>query len=88
MKRRTQREKVLEHLRYTGPLTQDGGKALFGIGHLASRIDELKKDGHHIQVEMIRVMNRDGTTSRVARYIYVPPAINLPATQLALMEES
>ena len=45
---RSQKEKILEHLRTGAPLTQDQSRSLFGCMRLASRITELKKEGHII----------------------------------------
>lgn len=49
MKRhRTQKDKVLEHLRSGKPIDQDMAQSLYGVRRLASRITELKKEGHII----------------------------------------
>lgn len=45
---RSQKEKILEHLRTGAPLTQDEARGLFGCMRLASRITELKKAGYII----------------------------------------
>ncbi|NLN61009.1 MAG: hypothetical protein GX147_10025 [Deltaproteobacteria bacterium] len=43
-----QKDLVLEHLKTGAPLTQDMSRELYGCRHVASRISELKKDGHII----------------------------------------
>jgi|GEM_PF-4877310 len=45
---RTQKDKVLEHLRSGKPIDQDTAQALYGVRRLAARISELKKAGHVI----------------------------------------
>ena len=40
----------------------------YGIRRLASRISDLRADGHNIEKEMITVKNRRGQKCRVARY--------------------
>ena len=69
MRRQSQKAKILTHLHLHGTITQGQAKELYGISRLASRMNELKKDGAVFQVAMIRVVNRDGSTSRVASYV-------------------
>jgi hypothetical protein len=64
----TQKSKILAHLR-KGTLTAKYAEDNYGIMRLASRIGELKKDGHDITTEMIKVRTRWGSGfTRVARY--------------------
>lgn len=44
----TQKAAILAHLREGRPLTQDEGRALCGAMRVASRVSELRKDGHLI----------------------------------------
>jgi len=54
-------------------ITQGEAQKLFGIGRLAARIGDLKKQGMDIESEMITVKNRDGQPCRVARYSLAAP---------------
>ena len=45
---KTQKARILEFLRTGQALTQDKGRELFGAMRVASRITELKKEGHII----------------------------------------
>lgn len=47
----TQRETVLKHLQEVGPLTPLEAMYNYGIGRLAPRILELRKDGHPIETQ-------------------------------------
>ena len=44
----TQKARILAHLREGKPLTQDQGRELFGAMRVASRVSELRKEGHLI----------------------------------------
>jgi hypothetical protein len=67
----SQTERIKAHLERGQSITQDEGKALYGIGRVAPRIHELKKDGHNITKEMVKVRDRYGNTALVARYSMV-----------------
>jgi len=47
----SQRETVLRHLQEVGPLTPLEARVWYGIGRLAPRILELRKDGHPIKTQ-------------------------------------
>jgi len=49
---RSQKKLVLEHLRVR-PITQDEAKQLYGIARLASRVEELRKEGYSITTKWI-----------------------------------
>tara|TARA_R100000808_G_C2153609_1_gene163994 strand:+ start:1540 stop:1851 length:312 start_codon:yes stop_codon:yes gene_type:complete len=49
---RGQKRNVLDHLRVR-PITQDEAKNLYGIARLASRIQELRKEGYRITTKWL-----------------------------------
>ena len=80
MKRKSQADRILAHLRSGKTLTARQAFGKFGCMRLAARINEingacLPGEGAYewvnIEKEMVRVNNLDGSTSRVARY-YLP----------------
>ena len=64
-----QTERVLRHLRDYGSLTALEAMSDYGIMHLASRIDELRKDGWPIQTVPVKGKNRYGEKTTYARYV-------------------
>lgn len=64
----TQCERVLAHLQSGKRLTQFEAMTELGIMRLASRITDLRQQGHDIKKEMIDVSNRWGETCKVAAY--------------------
>ncbi len=60
-----------------GPLTTGEIRTRLGIGMPATRVFELKRAGYRIESEMVKVPNRFGQSSRVARYTL----IDTPAEQ-------
>lgn len=64
---KTQHEKIIEYLRQHGELSQREAYFL-GIGRLASRVHDLKKQGYCIITETREVTNADGSKSHVAFY--------------------
>ena len=63
---KNQRQLLLAELR-KGPMTTGEIRRRLGIGMPATRVFELRDDGHEIVTEMVGVRTRRGT-SRVARY--------------------
>ena len=61
----SQKLAVLEHLQAGRSITQDEAREQFGIMRLASRIDELRREGWNVETEMIPI-GEGG--ARVARY--------------------
>lgn len=59
------------YLQKGNKLTQNEALSLFGVGRLASRINDLKEMGHPIHAEMITVKNRSGKDVRIAQYSLV-----------------
>lgn len=64
----TQNEKVLAHLQKYGTITPLEALSEYGIMRLASRITDLKHDGHRISKKMLSRRNRVGETVRYAEY--------------------
>ena len=65
---KTQRERILAHLREGLPITAH--RALYGYGcaRLAARVLELKHLGYQIERRMVVVPTRTGKPTRVAEY--------------------
>lgn len=64
----TQCEKILNFLEENGTITQREALRYCGVMRLASRVHDLRKSGYNIISETITVVNRDESTSSVARY--------------------
>lgn len=64
----TQCEMIEEYLDEWGSITPLEAMRDLGIMRLASRIAELKKQGHKIKSEMVSVATRNGGRTHVARY--------------------
>ena len=64
----SQNERVLWYIREYGGITQFEATTRLGVSRLASRICDLKKSGHAITGETVRVKNRWGKTCSVKRY--------------------
>lgn len=63
----TQCEKIALVLDQIGEITQRDA-IYMGIYRLASRINDMRRDGMEITTEMREVTNSDGTKSRIAVY--------------------
>lgn len=61
------RELVLMHMKKYGSITPDEAKAEYGCARLASRIKELRLQGHAIETEMVSYKGKYGKVS-YARY--------------------
>lgn len=64
----TQNEQVLSWLKGSHKLTPLDAMNKWGILRLGARIYDLKRMGHGINVEMVKVHNRFGDKVRVAQY--------------------
>ena len=64
----TQSQRILRHLEDFGSITQMDAMQDYGIMRLASRVNDLRKDGHPIITEVVRGRNRYGEATRWARY--------------------
>lgn len=64
----TQNEKVLDYMQRFGSITQLEALSDLGIMRLASRINDLKKQGYCVKKEMVKSKNRFGENIQFARY--------------------
>ena len=60
----TQKETILRHLKRKKSISSFEALLVYGITRLASRIDELRQDGHDIET----IMKKDEKGKRYARY--------------------
>lgn len=65
----TQVEKITEFMTAHGSITARDAYKL-GIMRLASRISDMKRSGIDIKSEEVKVKNRDGSFSYIARYSF------------------
>jgi hypothetical protein len=65
---KTQRERILGHLKEGLPITAH--RALYGysVARLAARIHDLRQLGCQIEKRMVEVATRDGRRAKVAEY--------------------
>lgn len=63
-----QTERVLNYIREFGGITQYEALRDLGVMRLASRISELRRQGHNITSKYEAVKNRYGETSHIKRY--------------------
>ena len=69
MRRKSQKEQILQYMQLTGGITTKEAWDNIGCSRLSGRIYELiHEDGYDIKVEMVKVPGRHGTKARVARY--------------------
>lgn len=66
--RMTQNEQVLDYMRRYGSITALDAIRDLGCMRLASRISDLKKEGHNIMAVKKAVTRRDGTKAYIAEY--------------------
>jgi hypothetical protein len=59
---------ILRHLEDYGSITQMDAIRDYGIMRLASRVNDLRREGHPIITEVVTGKNRYGETTRWARY--------------------
>ncbi len=64
----TQCDMILRHLRDHGSITSFEAFTEYGILRLASRVNDLKRDGHHIVSETATGKNRYGENIRYSVY--------------------
>ena len=69
----TQCEKVLEFMKTHGSITARQAYHM-GIMRLASRISDLRTAGYKIKTEDVKVKNRDGSHSYIAKYSFLEVA--------------
>lgn len=63
-----QTERVLEYMREFGSITTAQAFTDLGVARLASRIHDLREQGHDITREMVSAKNRYGEIVHFARY--------------------
>lgn len=73
----TQCEKILAWLKAGKTITPLQALDKFSCNRLAARVNDLKGQGHDIASRMVRVVNRDGNTCRVAEYRLVGEQIDM-----------
>ncbi len=64
----TQKERILRHLQDVGSITNAEAMYEYGIGHLASRISEMRQNGIPIKSETESSTNRYGEKISYSRY--------------------
>lgn len=64
----TQSERILRHLEDYGSITQMDAMQDYGIMRLASRVNDLRREGHPIITERVEGRNRYGENCHWARY--------------------
>ena len=64
----TQSQRILRHLEDYGSITQMDAMQDYGIMRLASRVNDLRREGHPIVTEVVEGRNRYGEKTRLARY--------------------
>lgn len=64
----TQNDRILRHLEDYGSITQMDAMQDYGIMRLASRVNDLRREGHPIVTEVVTGKNRYGEPTRWARY--------------------
>lgn len=69
----TQNERLLEYLQEHGSITGLEALMKLGIIRCASRIHDLRNEGHNIRGETIRVLNRFDEKCDIKRYTLVKP---------------
>ena len=68
MSKITQGQRVLDYIEENGSITQLEALRELGVMRLASRISDLKKQGHSIKSEIVSVKNRYDEDCRIKRY--------------------
>lgn len=66
----TQTEKILNYIEEHGSITARQAYKM-GIMRLASRISDLRVAGYRIKTENVKVKNRDGSHSHIAKYSFM-----------------
>lgn len=64
----TQNERILAYMQEFGSITQIDALRDLGVMRLASRISDMRKQGHHIISNIEAVKNRYGETCHIKRY--------------------
>ena len=64
----TQNDRIMNHLKEYGSITQLEAMQEYGIYRLASRISDLRKEGISIKRDMVKGKNRYGEATCFAEY--------------------
>lgn len=64
----TQNDRVLAYIDKFGSITQREALNVLGVARLASRVNDLRREGHPIVTEVVTGKNRYGEPTRWARY--------------------
>ena len=67
-RRPTQNQMVLAYIREHGSITHLEAEKHLGVMRLASRISDLKNQGHKFDSKFVTVLNRNGQKCRVKSY--------------------
>ena len=67
-KKQTQSQRILSYMDEFGGITQLEALRDLGVMRLASRISDLRKQGHEIESSRDKVKNRFGETCYIKRY--------------------
>ena len=67
-RKQTQNDRILAYMEAFGSITQLEALRDLGVMRLASRISDLKRQGHPIKSEMEVVENRFGESCKIKRY--------------------
>ena len=65
------RDLILMHMKKYGSITHLEAESAYGIARLASRINDLRRQGVAINAEMVNGKNRRGEGTHYARYSLV-----------------
>ena len=65
---KSQRERILSHLKEGLPITAHRALYGYGVARCAARVHELRQLGWQIEKRMVEVPTRDGRRARVAEY--------------------
>ena len=68
MKKISQCDMIVEYMKKHGSITQLEAYVEIGCVRLPSRIHDLKRRGHEINREIVRVKKRDGGFAPIAKY--------------------
>lgn len=64
----TDKERILNHLKKYGSITQLEAIQLYWDWRLSDKIYRLKKDGYNIKTETLKVKRADNTNAYVSKY--------------------
>lgn len=65
---KTQKEKIIEHIKKNGSITSYEAYLDLGITQLGARLDQLKKEGFEFETEWITKKNKDGAIINYKKY--------------------